>query len=62
MQVVDWKKAYATVKQVELVLQEVGAKYTKHAIDLKNKPAFFTETVAPRGKVSGITPNKFVAT
>ena len=58
----DWKEAYATVKQVELVLQEVGAKYTKYAIDLKNKPAFFTEKVAPRGKVSVIIPHMLVST
>ena len=62
MQVIGWRRAYASVKQVELVLQEIGAKYTKYVIDLKNKPAFFTEKVAPRGKVSVITPYTLVPT
>ena len=43
-----------TLKQVELALNEAGAKYTLYTIDLHNKPAFYKEKVNPRGKVSPV--------
>ncbi|EJD05528.1 uncharacterized protein FOMMEDRAFT_165926 [Fomitiporia mediterranea MF3/22] len=42
-------------QRVEIALIEAGAEFTRHEIDLQNKPSWFTEQVNPVGKIPALS-------